>query len=121
MIPHPLACVVLVLAAYRWTRLLGWDDLPPILRARAWALGEAVHVSGSSNSAAGLTSEQPYITVTYRRPLLAHFVHCAFCLGFWVSCLTYAAWLLWPRPTLYAAGAFALSAAVGLVAKNLDP
>jgi hypothetical protein len=32
--------LILVFGAYRLTRLAGWDDLPPIVKARAWILGE---------------------------------------------------------------------------------
>jgi hypothetical protein len=115
VIPSPWVAVVLALAAFRLTRLLGWDDLPPIARARARALGETV------NAYRGRAGEPDNYVYNYKRPTLAHLVHCAFCLGFWVACAVYVAWLLVPTPTLYVCVALALSAAVGLVAKNLDP
>lgn len=121
MIPSAWPAVVLALAAFRLTRLLGWDDLPPIARLRARAVGLKVVMHGSSNAVGGLTNEEPDVVVTYRRPLLHHFLSCPFCQGFWVSVVVYAAWRFEPTGTLYAAAPLALSAAVGLVAKNLDP
>lgn len=121
MTPSPLVLLVLALAAYRLTRLIGWDDLPPLLRARTWLVGAELHVSGSSNQHAGLTGEQTQATWTYRRPLLAHFLACAFCQGFWTSSAVYALWAALGHWTLYAFVPLALSGAVGLIAKNLDP
>lgn len=115
MIPSPWVGVILALAAYRLTRLVGWDDLPPVVAARKWLLGEQVRAHPRP---AGQNDEYVY---TYRRPLLAHLVHCAFCLGFWVAVVVYVAWIFEPRGTLYAAMPFALGAAAGLIAKNLDP
>ncbi len=102
MIPSGLELLVLVLAAYRITRLVGWDDFPLAARARAWATGE-----GSDG--------------TFERPVLEHFLTCPFCIGFWISLAVYGAWLSAPTPTLYAMTPFAISASVGLIAKNLDP
>jgi hypothetical protein len=121
MIPSPLVLLVVVLAAYRLTRLIGWDDLPPIVRARMWLVGAEQKVTGSANAVAGLTTEQPQVVWTYRRPLLAHFLACAFCQGFWTSCAAYAAWATLGRWSLYALVPLAVSGAVGLIAKNLDP
>jgi hypothetical protein len=74
----------------------------------------------------GLPGKQPSSEVAnvrpaYDRPVLAHLVHCPFCLGWWVSLAAWLAWLQWPSGTLLALSPFALSAAVGLIAKNLDP
>lgn len=121
MIPHPWPALVLALAAYRAVRLLGWDDFPPIARVRAWVVGEGAVSRGSHNAQLNLTAEKPEITVSYRRPLLDHFIHCPFCVGAWLSLIVYLAWLAEPRWTLYGAAPFALSGAVGLIAKNLDP
>jgi Protein of unknown function (DUF1360) len=56
----------------------------------------------------------------YERPTLRHFIECPFCQGFWVCCAVYVLWVLVPTETLYVAFPFALSGAVGLIAKNLD-
>lgn len=102
MIPGPWQFVLLALSAYRLTRLVGWDDLPPILHARAWLLGW-----------------DPELGACKRR-LLTELFSCAFCLGFWISLAVYGCWLAFPTETLYAAVLLALSAVVGLIAKNLD-
>lgn len=103
MFPSPLALVVLILAAFRLWRLLAEDDLPPLARARDWLTG-AQREDGEWS---------------FRRPTLAHFLACPYCLGAWVSLAVYAAWLSAPVPTLYAMTPFAISGAVGLIAANL--
>lgn len=121
MIPHPWTALVLVAGAYRIVRLIGWDDFPLAVRARAWLVGAELHKAGSTNSRLGLTSEHTENVWVFKRPLLEHFLGCPFCQGFWVSCAVYVAWLDQPRWTLYGLAPFALSGAVGLIAKNLDP
>lgn len=111
MIPSPWIALVLALGAYRLTRLVGWDDFPLALRLRAWATGEkqsrGPHVHGDH--------------YTYRRPTVQKLLTCPFCAGFWISCLVYVAWLEVPTETLYGLAPLAIAAAVGLIAKNLDP
>lgn len=121
MIPHWWAASVLALGAFRVTRLIGWDDLPPVERLRAWLVGEHTARTGSGNSHLGLTATKAEDTTAYRRPTLNHFVHCAFCQGFWVALVVYLAWLGEARWTLLVLFPFALSSVVGLVARNLDP
>jgi hypothetical protein len=138
-IPDPWAAVVLVFGAYRLTRLFGWDDWPPIYRVRAWATGERwvpeafadppewpaplVAPTEEPVEMPGKTpeSEVSDVRVAYSRPTFAHLVHCPFCLGWWVSLATYAAWNLSAGWTLWLIAPFALSGAVGLLARNLDP
>lgn len=125
---------ILALAAYRLTRLVGWDDLPPIYRARAWLIGEHwVPLEPGDDSPEdwfdrppSLPGKQPGSEVegvrpAYDRPLLAHFVHCPFCVGFWIAVAVYLGWLGGGDTTLLAMTPFALAAVVGLVARNLDP
>lgn len=121
MVPSPWHAVILTLGTYRILRLLAWDDLPPVVRAREWLLGIQWKRTGTSNSMQGLTAEQAHLAVSYKRPLLAHLWLCAFCLGFWVSLAVYLLWRFEPVVTLYLCAPFALSGAVGLVAKNWDP
>lgn len=120
MIPGFMVAAILVLGVYRIVRLIGWDDLPPIIRARDWVVGMKVVRSGSLNAVGGLTNEEPELLLVPDRPTLDHFLHCAFCQGFWVSCAAYVAWIEEPRWTLYVLAPFAISGAVGLLAKNLD-
>ncbi len=111
MIPGPWVGLVLALAVFRACRLAGWDNFPPIVRLRARITGERVMRSASST--------KPIIE--HRRPLLAEFIGCAFCLGAWLSLGAYLAWRFAPTETLYAAAPLALSAAAGIIAKVLDP
>lgn len=112
MIPSAWIGVVLALAVYRLTRLAGWDDFPLALRLRARATGQNARGRGRDLYGDG---------VFYSRPTVRKFLFCPFCVGFWISLAVYVAWLEQPRWTLYALAPFALSAAVGLTAKNLDP
>lgn len=112
MIPHPWVAVVLVLGALRLQRLAGWDDFPLAIRFRAWLTGAHEYYNTTENRDGAI--------LRHRRPTVAHFLGCAFCLGFWISLATYLAWVFEPRLTLYAAAPLALSSAVGLTAKNLD-
>lgn len=121
ILPSPWVGLVLGLGAFRLMRLLSYDSFPPFERARGWILGEETVTVGSAATRMGITNEDPQVSVRYRRPLLAELVHCAFCLGLWLAGGIYAAWLLEPRWTIYAAVPFALSSFVGLVARNLDP
>lgn len=100
---------MLVLGAYRVTRLIGWDELAPVAKLRSRATGARY------DDSSGVDEEWKF-----DRPTLAHFLACPFCLGFWVSLAVYVAWLSAPTPTLYAMTPFAISGAVGLLAKNLD-
>lgn len=111
MTPSPFVWLILSLAAFRLTRLIGWDDFPPVARLRSRLVRE-----GDPRGRAIYAD-----AVLYGRPLLAKFVHCAWCVGFWVSALVYAVWAVAPTEALYVAVPFAISAAVGLLAKNLDP
>lgn len=104
VLPAPWVGVVLALAVYRIVRLVGWDDFPLVAKARNWATG----------------AEDWDGEIYFRRELFAHFLGCAFCQGFWWSVIFYVAWLELPTATLYVAAPFALSGAVGLIAKNLD-
>jgi hypothetical protein len=121
MLPDPWPALVMALAAYRLARLVGWDDFPPIHRLRARITGEQTVTSGSINSRMGVTNERPEVSVEWRRPVLAHFISCAFCQGFWISAAVYTAWLFYPTQLMYGLAPFALSGAVGIIARNLDP
>lgn len=121
MIPSPWVSLVLALGTLRVVRICGWDTFPPIVRVRGWLLGTTVSRTGSQNSVNGLTSEQVTATVTYRRPVLAELLECAFCQGWWWSVAAYVAWRLEPSWTVAVLAPFALSMAVGLAARWLDP
>ena len=142
MIPGPWEFVLLALAAYRLTRLGGWDEFPLAARIRAWVIGERwilptfeddlarefakpVEDTGEPVRSTGLPGKQPHSQVedvqpAYDRPTLAHLIHCPFCLGWWVSLTVWGSWSLVGHWALVAAAPFAISGAVGLLAKNLD-
>lgn len=127
MVPSPLELVLLVGAAFRLTRLAGWDEFPPVERARSWVLGErwVTDVVDGEDVAPSLPGKPPSSEVggvrpAYERQTLAHLVHCPFCMGWWVSLTVYLAWLAAPAVTLAACVPLAVSSAVGLIAKNLD-
>ncbi len=121
MIPNVWTSTILVLAAFRLTRLVGWDHLPPLVAARAWLSGEHATNRGSANSRMNLTSERPEVRIAHRRPFWDLLFSCAYCLGLWVSGGLYAFWVEKPTWALYVAAPFSLSAAVGLIARFLDP
>ena len=100
MIPAPWVGLVLALAVLRVYRLAALDTFPPLVHARN-------RLVGATFTRAGRPS--------FTRPLLADWLVCAWCSGLWWSAGWYTAWLLWPRPTLYAAVPLALSAAAGIM------
>ncbi len=142
MIPSPWHFVILSLAVYRAVRFAGWDDWPPIYRVRAWVIGETWHplVVGvpeydvddfgfvelvPATDTPSLPGKQPTSEVdevrpAYSRPVLAHMVHCPFCMGAWISLATYLLWLLFPHAVVGLAVVPAFSAVAGLLAKNWD-
>jgi hypothetical protein len=162
-VPGAWQFAILALAAYRLTRLAGWDEWPPVEKLRAKITGERwVHPvtileadPGWAEAAAvpgeeprlrdlpagaeksegtgrvdaaelGFPGKQPTSPVAevqpaYDRPTLAHLIHCPFCLGWWVSLACWGAWELDHRWSLVVLAPLAISGAVGLLAKNLDP
>lgn len=50
----------------------------------------------------------------------AEFVHCPWCLGFWISVVASGAYWLWPHATRYVLLPFAVSAALALVSVTFD-
>lgn len=120
MIPSLMEALILALGTYRIARLIGWDDFPPVARVRAWVVGEVISSAGSINDRMRVTGNVPDVTVVYRRPVLEHFIGCPFCQGFWLSVVVYAGWLLSAHVALLVLAPWALSGAVGLIAKNLD-
>lgn len=112
MIPSPWVAAVLTLASYRLFRLVAWDDLPPLVRARRWATGAKAGRRGSANAMAGLSNDQVETTLTYARPKLAYFIGCPWCVGFWIGLGVYLAWVFAPTAALYAAVPLAINVAV---------
>lgn len=94
-VPSWWAFALLALAAWRTFRLFAYDTILEPIRTR--------------------------MMERYPRKGLADFMVCPFCVGFWVALVWWLVWQAWPHGTLVVATPFALSAAVGLLAANLDP
>lgn len=99
-IPEPWPAVVLALATFRITRLIGWDDLTAPFRG--WVVGWSENGDHERQWAFALLS-------------------CPWCVGWWVSLLAALGWYASPHWAILVALPFALSAVVGLCARWLDP
>lgn len=101
--------LLLSLAVFRVYRLIAEDTI--LDRPRRWLLrlGDWQDGDGEDN-----------IPAEYRDKW-GLFITCPWCLGFWLSVVTWVAWLLFPTETVWLAVPWALSAAVALINKNLDP
>lgn len=130
--PDAWPAVILALGVFRLTRLVGWDDLtiPP----RRWitGMGDDEHhswakfvneIQQSGNDPWDVP--QPYDgvppPVSRRRFYLSKLLRCPWCVGFWLSAAAWVLWLAEPQAAVALTFPFALSATVGIVAKNLDP
>ena len=87
-----LEWVAVTLAAFRLTRLITWDDFPPIKAVRDFIIRK----SGEGSA-------------------LAELVSCPFCTSVWVAFGTCAAWYWGPRELRAVLIALAVSGAVSLV------
>jgi hypothetical protein len=67
------------------------------------------------------SSEAVAVRPAYTRPLLAHFIHCPFCLSAWTCLVGFIAWELFPHAVTWMSVPVAASGAVGLISKNWDP
>lgn len=99
--------IVQVLAAYRLTRLLQVDDLPPLPDLRE-KLGIAQAEAEGSTLRGRLLKE------------FAYGFNCPWCLGFWVSVGVLVANAAFPALWRPLASALALSAVVGHLRTKLD-
>lgn len=97
--PTPWQYVLLLLASYRIWRLIAWDTITASLR---WRL-------------VGYSDEAEPIADYTKRPALAYWVHCPWCMGFWTCLLVALAWWVAPTATIAASVPLALSTGVGLI------
>jgi Protein of unknown function (DUF1360) len=93
-VPSWWEAVLLTLAVYRVWRLLAADTILDKPRDR---LVKA--------------ADKDY------REELDIFLHCPWCLGFWLSVLGWAAWLVFPTETIWVSVPLAISTVVGFMAK----
>lgn len=99
--------LILALAVFRFYRLIAEDTI--LDRPRRWLL----------RLDANWQKEGDYTGERYRSEW-ALFITCPWCLGFHVSWILWLFWLWSPSWTTGLCIPFALSAVVGLTAKNLD-
>lgn len=120
-ITNPMWLVINSLVAFRVTRLLVIDSLPPIPWIRAgiqqWAADRWTEQHHPHEATADRWAELEMHDRTYggEHPI-ATLVTCPWCLGFWVSLAVAVAASLIPAPVwVFVAAPFALSAIVGLL------
>lgn len=99
-IPEPWQALILTMAAFRVWRLLAADAI--LDKPREWLTRRAKHEA-----------------VQHRKEVDI-FLHCPWCLGWWITCAWWGAWLLWEDWVVFAGVPFAMNAVVALVAVNLD-
>lgn len=102
--------VVLGLATVRLWRIAAVDDMPILVRARAWLVGETV-----------IRLEGFPPARNYRRPLLQHWLSCPWCCGAALAVAMLLLARLEPRVAVWIVGALAISEIAGLIVRNLDP
>lgn len=125
--PDAWPALILALAAFRLTRLAGWDDLT--IRPRRWltGLGDDEHKKWASwieheqERGADPWQHGAPPPVGPRRYYLSKLIRCPWCVGFWIALLVTIAYVCAGGYAVLAGMPFALSAVVGLVAKHLDP
>lgn len=99
-VPNWWEFALLGLAAFRTTRIVGWDTITD--RPRELLVRRAKHAAGK-----------------YRHEIDV-FLHCGWCAGFWHSLGWWVAFQVWGSGTVGVAALFAISAAVGTWVKYLD-
>lgn len=102
-VPDWWASILLFLAAFRIWRLISKDIILDPIRSR---------LLGISSD----WKEGDPVPATFREGL-SEFVLCPWCLGFWITLAWWAAWQVDEHLALIAATPFALSTAVGMIAK----
>lgn len=123
-----LDVLIISLAAFRLTRLVAWDEISQPVRA--WVSG--VHDANYAKLAKYVESMQadghdPWEQhgdlvppMSKRRWYVAKLLHCPWCVGWWIAlAVTLCAWWRFDL-TVDASYPLALSAVIGIVAKNLD-
>jgi Protein of unknown function (DUF1360) len=91
-VPSWYLFILLAFAAWRTFQLLAHDDI--------------------------LGRPRRYVT---KRPKMADFMECPYCLGFWISVLWWAGFEIWPHGSVVLAVPFALSTALIGIQRLLSP
>lgn len=134
--PSPWLFTLMALAAFRVTRLIGWDDLTAGWRSTYGGMSDVEYRQWNDKLQRVVESGYDPWTQTWSGPTgtitglpfkpwqwyLAKLVRCPWCLGFWVSLATAIIYGSVGGGTIAAIPlvALALSAAVGFTAKLLD-
>jgi Protein of unknown function (DUF1360) len=112
-IPELWTFALLALAAFRLTRLIGWDVVTRPLREPLTGRQESGSAKQARDSHKGRRMQ-------WHQEKLDDFIDCPFCVGFWTCVAVWVLWDAWPRWITFLAVPWALSAVVGLVTKDLD-
>lgn len=113
LVPQPWEFALLALGAFRLSRLVGWDSITEKLRTRVTGYRD--------EDAPELSNEADARRFPAWRVYVSTLIRCPWCQGFYVSVTVWAAWVGAARWTLAVCAPLAVSATVGLIAKNLDP
>ncbi len=111
-VPDAWPFVLLALACFRVTRIIGWDSITEPLRRT---------LTGYSDDGAPALSEAELADHGRVRVYLSSLVRCPWCIGTYVCLAAYGLWLWHPVAALALSVPLALGAVTGLVAKQLDP
>jgi hypothetical protein len=112
-VPSPWAFVLLTLAGYRLTRFVGWDSITEPARKKITGRHEV-------GSGANARSSKVGRRLPNYRPKVDEFLHCPFCVSWWLCVIGYVAWTIWPHWVEVLAIPWAASGVVGLISKQLD-
>ena len=107
-IPDWWEALLIALASYRMWRLLAEDDI--FDRPRRWLL----------RLGSDWQKEGDPVPAGYRTKM-AEWLTCPWCAGLWISFIWWGMWLWVGDWAAGIAAPFALSAAVGITRRNLDP
>jgi hypothetical protein len=110
-VPEPWSFVLLALACFRATRLIGWDSISEPLRKR---------MTGYTDAGAPTISDTQRRKHGKARVYFSTLVRCPWCIGTYVCLAAYGLWLWHPLVAFALSVPAALGAVTGLVAKTLD-
>jgi len=110
-VPAPWQFVLLALACFRATRIIGWDSITEPLRRR---------FTGYTDQGAPTIDDAKRLTHGRARIYMSALLRCPWCVGTYVCLAAYGLWLWQPIIAVAVSVPAALGAVTGLVAKNLD-
>lgn len=114
---NPIFALIMALAVYSITRLLGTDSFPPIEKARTWFYDRWPH-DGYSTKVRPVRGQWIVTGSTYYVNIgvwQGELLHCPWCLGWWVALAASVAFLFWPVTVLALCVPFALRVIPGII------